>query len=81
MGRLRVTSYLGDRTIAWDQERAETGDPEALAAVREAERIFEEQLRRGAAAFSVTADTPPRRLDRFDPQAEQILTVPRVVGG
>ena len=81
MGKLRVTSYLGDRTVAWDLEQAEAGDPEALAAVREAERIFEEQLRRGATAFSVTADAPPRRLGRFDPRVEQILTVPRVVGG
>lgn len=81
MGRLRVTSTLGDQTIAWDQRRAETGDPEAQAAAREAERIFEEQLRRGATAFIVATDATARRLDRFDPEADQIVTVPRVVGG
>jgi hypothetical protein len=81
MGKLRVMSFHGDRTVVWDRERVEVGDPEALEAVREAERILEEQLRRGATAFRVDAGTPIRRIDRFDPEAEQIVTVPRVVGG
>ncbi len=81
MGKLRVTSFLGDKTLAWDQNRAEAGDLEALAAVREAERIFDEQRRKGAVAFRVAPDTTARRMDRFDPEADQIVTVPRVVGG
>lgn len=81
MGKLRVMSFEGDRTVVWDQQRAECGDPEAVAAVREAERIFEEQIRRGATAFQVQPGTPARRLERFDPTADQIVTVPRVAGG
>ncbi len=81
MGKLRVMSPNGDRTVVWDQKQAEVGDPEALAAVREAERIFEEQRRQGATAFRVAPDAPVQRLDRFDPEANQIVTVPQVVGG
>ena len=36
---------------------------------------------RGATAFRVEAGKPVERLERFDPQAEQIILVPRVVGG
>jgi len=81
MGKLRILSPTGDRTVVWDRERAETGDLEALAAVREAERIFQEQLDRGATAFQVQEGVTARKLDRFDPEAEQVVMVPRVVGG
>ena len=81
MGKLRVMSFRGDRTVVWDHKQAEAGDPEAQAAVREAERIFEEELRKGATAFRITPDAPATKLDRFDPEADQIVTVPRVMGG
>ncbi len=81
MGKLRVTSFQGDRTFTWDQRQAEEGDLEAQAAVREAERIFAEQLRRGGIAFRVKPPASAVRLVRFDPEADQIVTVPRVVGG
>ncbi|MCL4370380.1 MAG: hypothetical protein M1380_05680 [Chloroflexi bacterium] len=81
MGKLRVLSIKGDRTVMWDQKQAETGDPEAEEAVREAERIFQEALRNGATAFRVSAATPATRIDRFDPEADQIVVVPRVAGG
>ena len=45
------------------------------------EQIFEEQLLKGATAFRVAPDAPAQRLDRFDPEAEQVVVVPRVVGG
>lgn len=81
MAKLRVLSARGDTSVEWDQRRAQTGDPEALAAVREAERIFEEQRQKGATAFKVEPGVPAQRLDRFDPEAEQIVIVPRVAGG
>jgi hypothetical protein len=65
----------------WDQKQAETGDPEAQEAVREAERIFQEALKNGATAFRVSSGTPATKLDRFDPEADQIVMVPRVAGG
>src|SRR5215469_12404108 len=81
MGVLRVLSSHGDDRYTWDQTAALTGDLEAEAAVREAERIFEQQRARGALALRVTPAGAPQRLDQFDPQAEQVLLVPRVVGG
>lgn len=81
MAKLRVLSAKGDTSVEWDQKRALTGDPEAVAAVREAERIFEEQRQRGATAFKVEPGRPARKLERFDPEADQILVVPRVAGG
>lgn len=81
MAKLRVLSARGDTSVEWDQQRVTEGDAEALAAVREAERIFEEQRARGATAFKVAPGTPAERIDRFDPNAEQIIVVPRVAGG
>ena len=56
MSKLRVLSARGDTVLEWDERKLHTGDPEALAAVREAERIFEEQRARGATAFKVEPD-------------------------
>ena len=81
MGTLRVLSPAGDKPVLWDQEQAEVGDPEALKAVREAERIFEKQRSRGATAYRVEQGVPAKRLYRFDPEADQIVVVPRVMGG
>ena len=81
MAKLRVLSSHGDTVVEWDEEKVEHGDPDALAAVREAERIFEEQRARGATAFVVAPEKPARRIDTFDPLAEQVIIVPRVAGG
>jgi hypothetical protein len=81
MGMLRVMSRRGDDRVVWDVKQAEVGDPEALAAVREAERIFAEERARGGTAFKVEPGQAPTRIDQFDQTAEQIVMVPRVVGG
>ena len=81
MAILRVMTASGDRSASWSSERAAAGDPEARAAVEEAERIFAEAQARGAVAFRVTPGLPAERIDRFDREAEQIVVVPRVVGG
>lgn len=81
MGMLRVMSRRGDDRIAWDAQGVETNDPEAVAAVREAERIFTEERKKGATAFRVESGKTVERIDKFDRTAEQIVLVPRVVGG
>lgn len=81
MGTLRVMSKRGDDKVAWDVKKVEVGDPEALAAIREAERIFAEERTRGATAYKIEAGKAPTRIDTFDQTAEQIVMVPRVVGG
>ena len=78
---MRVLISQGDRLVAWEDDKVVTGDPEAIAAVREAERIFREQLERGSAAFKVETGQPAQRIDVFDPKAEQIVIVPRIAGG
>lgn len=54
---------------------------EALAAIREAECIFTHKRTRGETAFRVEAGKPAERRGQFDPQAMQIIMVPRIVGG
>ncbi len=81
MSVLRVMSRRGDDRVMWDVRQVEVGDPEAVAAVREAERIFSDQRARGATAFKVDKGQAPVRIDQFDQTAEQIVLIPRVVGG
>jgi uncharacterized protein YjiK len=81
MGMLRVMSRRGDDRVVWDLKKLEVNDPEAVAAIREAERIFNEERTRGATAFKVEPGKPVERIEKFDRTAEQILIVPRVVGG
>lgn len=81
MGMLRIMSRRGDDRITWDVQKVDAYDPEAVAAIEEAERIFEKSRREGATAFKVEAGSPVKRIDEFDRTAEQIVIVPRVVGG
>jgi len=81
MSTLRVLSRRGDEHYQWDPHRVREGDPEALAAVREAERIFAEELARGGSAFRVQRGQPSVPVKTFDPWTEQIIMVPRVIGG
>jgi hypothetical protein len=78
---LRVMSRRGDDRVTWDKQKVSAGDPEAIAAVREAERIFAQERAKGATAFRITPGNPAERIERFDQAAEQIVLVPRVVGG
>ena len=81
MGMLRVISKRGDDRLHWNEQDALAGDVEALAAIREAERIFARERARGGTAYRLEAGKPVERLEQFDPQAAQIIIVPRVVGG
>jgi len=81
MGMLRILSHHGDERTTWDPSTVAVGDPEALAAVREAERIFNEAQVKGATAFTVEQGHALKRIERFDQEASQIIMVPRIVGG
>ena len=81
MGMLRVMSRRGDDRVTWDEQKVIAGDPEATAAVREAERIFAQERAKGATAFRIDPGKPAQRIEQFDRTAEQIVLVPRVVGG
>ncbi len=81
MGMLRIISKRGDNRLGWNEQDVLAGDAEAMAAIREAERIFARERARGATAFRVEPGKPVERLEQFDPQASQIVMVPWVVGG
>ncbi len=81
MGKLRVLSKHGDTTYGWDAKRAASGDPEAQEAVRQAERLFNLERAKGYTAFRASPGSIGERIDAFDPQAEQIVMVPRLAGG
>jgi len=81
MGVLRVLCSQGDAVYTWDEEKAEIGDPGAREAIQEAERILREAQSRGAVAFRTVPGQPAERLREFDPQAGEIVIVPRIVGG
>lgn len=81
MAKLRILSARGDTVVEWNPAEVEAGDREARAALREAERIFEEARGRGATAFKVERGKPAERLDRFDQKADEVVIVPRVAGG
>ena len=81
MGMLRIMSRRGDDRITWDSQKVEANDPEAMAAIEEAERIFKKAHQEGATAFRVGSESTVERIDKFDRTAEQIVIVPRVVGG
>jgi hypothetical protein len=78
---LRMMSRRGDDRVTWDEQKVIAGDPEATAAVREAERIFAQERAKGATAFRIDPGKPAQRIEQFDRTAEQIVLVPRVVGG
>ena len=81
VGMLRVMSRRGDDRLTWNQQKVQSGDLDAVAAVREAERIFAQERAKGATAFRVDTGKPVQRIEHFDATAEQIVMVPRVVGG
>jgi hypothetical protein len=82
MASLSILNASGDSTIRWDERAFAAGDPEAHAAVAEAERLFAEARAAGGEAFRVQAGSIAQRVATLDPTAEDdILVVPRMVGG
>ena len=81
MGMLRVMSRRGDDRIIWDEQLVATNDPETIAAIEEAERIFAQERTKGATAFRIEPGQATQRIDQFDASATQIVIVPRIVGG
>ena len=81
MGVLRVLCSQGDAVYTWDTEKAEAGETGAREAIEEAERIIREAQSRGAVAFKTEPGRPAERIRGFDPEADEIVVVPRIAGG
>lgn len=81
---LRQMCGEGDAVTAWETGTDTDTDEEAQAAVREAERIFTAALARGDVAFKVEPGQAPRKLDRWNneaQEADEIVIAPRLMGG
>jgi hypothetical protein len=82
MASLSILNASGDTTIRWDERAFAAGDPEAQAAVAEAERLFAEARAAGGEAFRVRAGSLAQRVGTLEPKAsDDVLIVPRMVGG
>lgn len=74
MGMMRLLGRMGDSVTTWRTEERE--------AVEEAERIFNEARAKGYVAFETKAGTTAGvKVDRFNPEAEEIRLIPRIAGG
>lgn len=72
---------MGDTKIEWDPQAVAQGDPEAIAAVREAEKLLAESFAKGYTAIAVAAPGEPGiRTGRLDPDVTTVA-IPRFVGG
>jgi hypothetical protein len=63
---LRILNGSGDTSVSWDPSRLAQADPEAGAAVREAERLFAKARAEGAVAFRINRQAPATKLTDFD---------------
>jgi hypothetical protein len=81
MSVLRIMNGSGDTSVSWNPEQLAQADPEAEAAVREAERLFARARAQGAVAFRIDADEKATKLSDFDRTASEILVIPAMVGG
>jgi len=81
MAILTVLSSYGDQHVTWDPDGVTARDPEALAAIAEAEAIFAREQSRGSSAFKVAPGVPAERVDVFDRTADEIVIIPRMAGG
>jgi hypothetical protein len=81
MSTLHVLNWHGDEHVSWNPEALDKGDPVAVAAVREAERIFAQELKRGGVAFRVKPGATAERIDALDPRADEIVVLPPIAGG
>lgn len=73
MGELILLNDRGHDAITWDEREGE-------AAVAEAQRILDENLKNGSAAFDITEE-PATRIKTITPAMEKVIVIPPMVGG
>ncbi len=72
MRMLRIISKRGDTRLSWNEQDVLAGDAEAMAAIREAERIFARERARGAMAFRVEPGKPVSDLSSLIPRLRRL---------
>ena len=82
MASLSVLNASGDTTVKWNERAFAEGNPEAQAAVAEAERLFAEARARVAEAFLLRQGEVAARVTTLNPASdEDVVIIPRMVGG
>ena len=82
MASLSVLNASGDTRVTWDEHAFAVGDPEAQAAVDEAQRLFAEARVAGGEAFRLRAGALAQRVTALNPlDDDDVVIVPRMVGG
>jgi hypothetical protein len=81
MATLYVLTSQGDHRVTWSRDAFQTNDPEARAAIAQAELLFLQHQQGGASAFKLKPGEPAERIDVFDSQAEETVIIPRMAGG
>lgn len=82
MASLIVLDRSGHTQIDWNPTAVATGDPDAVGAVMEAERVLSEHLKSGSTAVAIASPGQAGvRTDRVDPNVHQTVVIPRLVGG
>lgn len=75
MGQFRIMDKdAGDLKVIWDKDNADE--------VEAAEEQFDSLVKKGFTAFSVDKKGEPGiKVTKFNPAAEKIIMVPKIVGG
>ena len=74
IGEMSVMDGSGRRQLQWKRD-----NPDEIAA---AQAIFDHLLARGFSAFGAKTKAAPRQaINTFDPEAAEVVMVPRIVGG
>lgn len=74
VGQMNIMDSSGHSRLTWELDR-----PDQIAAARE---VFDSLIQKGYSAFGSKAKTDAKRtLDTFDPTLEELVMVPRTVGG
>lgn len=74
MSTMNILDESGHREVTWN-----TSNAKEIAA---AQKTFDRLVRHGYAAFGAVARTGPKRtITAFDPTMEEVVMVPRIVGG
>lgn len=69
MGKLTIMDHTGDTLMTWDENNA-----------ADAERVYNELVEQGHIPVK-TGDNQAVKLHTFDPTAEEIVMIPKIVGG
>lgn len=71
---MNILDETGHRQVTWDSSNAKE--------IAAAQKTFDRLLRHGYAAFGAAARTGPKQsLTTFDPTMDDVVMVPRIVGG